>query len=78
MSLYTRPAPEVEPEAKLHAAHGFVRRCLEYAEAELTKRRASGRDTTEWESYARFTRHTLAELEAGTLDSWFTTPPPRG
>lgn len=75
MSLFDEVVPAASPAARLHAAHDFVSRCITWSEAEIERRRASGRPTEEWESYIRFNRHALAELEAGTLDGWFATPP---
>lgn len=70
------PTPPDDPAQALAAAHAFVKRCREWAVAELDRRRASGKPLHEWESYLRFTDHTLRELEDGTLDGWFTSPSP--
>jgi hypothetical protein len=59
------------PEERIAAVHAFTTRCRAYAVAEIARRGAAGRVTDEWESYLRFTDHTLKELEDGTLDHWF-------
>jgi len=66
---------EATPEERLAAVHAFTTRCRAYAVAEIDRRRAAGRPTNDWESYLRFTDHTLAELENGTLDHWFVEKP---
>jgi hypothetical protein len=65
--------PEVpaDPAQALAAAHGFVSRCRSWALAEIERRKTNGKPLHEWESYLRFTDHTLRELEEGTLDPWF-------
>ena len=72
MSLFDVKVPPGEPAVQLHAAHTFTLRCRAWAAEELRRRNADSRPTTEWESYARFLDHTLRELEAGALDTWFT------
>lgn len=74
MSLFDEPVEPPAPAARLQAAHDFVSRCITWSEAEIERRRNAGRPTEEWESYVRFNRHALAELEAGKLDHWFATP----
>jgi hypothetical protein len=59
--------------------HAFVSRCRAWAVAEIARRRVNGKPVQEWESYLRFTDHTLRELEEGTLDRWFLPSlPPAG
>lgn len=70
-TLFTQPAPPIPPAAALHATYLFVQKCRAYAVAQVETRRESGRHLAEWESYLRFTDHTLRELENGTLDHWF-------
>ncbi len=70
MSLWERRAP-ASPEEAVGAVHDFVSRCRDYAMEEIARRGVSGKDAREWESYLRFTEHTLRELEDGTLDHWF-------
>lgn len=76
--LSEAPAEEATPVAAWGAAFAFVTRCRAWAVDEIARRRAAGRPTAEWESYLKFTDHTLHELEAGTLDHWFDAriPPP--
>ncbi len=74
MSLFDEAVEPAPPAARLHAAHDFVSRCITWSEAEIERRRSAGRPTEEWESYVRFNRHALAELEAGKLDHWFAAP----
>lgn len=62
---------EVPPVAQWAAARAFTARCRAYAEAELARRAAAGKDLTEWAVYLRFCDHTLRELDDGTLDGWF-------
>ena len=63
------------PEQRIAAAHAFTTRCRAYAVAEIARRRAEGRAADEWESYLRFSDHTLKELEDGSLDHWFVENP---
>ena len=65
------PEAPASPEAAWTAVHTFVGRCRRWAADEITRREAAGRPTEEWRSYLRFTDHTLAELQNGTLDPWF-------
>ncbi len=71
MALFDAEAEAVSAAAALKASEAFVRRCRDWAEAEIARRRLVGKATGEWESYLRFTDHTLAELRDGRLDSWF-------
>ncbi len=73
--LFRPDTPQPAPDLALAAAHAFVTRCRAWAVDELARRTAAGRPTQEWESYLRFTDHTLRELEDGTLDHWFVPPP---
>lgn len=72
MSLFDQPPAPISPESALHASLRFVEQCRTWAVAEIARRKADGRDAREWESYLRFTDHTLRELRNGTLDAWFT------
>jgi hypothetical protein len=75
-TLWSRNAtPPDDPAKALAAAHAFVTRCRAWGLAELERRRQNGKPLHEWESYLRFTDHTLHELEQGTLDAWFVAPP---
>lgn len=65
------PAVPASPEAAWAAVHTFVTRCRSWAVDEIARREAAGRPTGEWRSYLKFTDHTLAELDNGTLDPWF-------
>lgn len=78
LPLSQQPAEPASPVAAWGASYTFVRRCREWAAAEIERRARDGRPTAEWESYLRFTDHTLRELENGTLDAWFAgdSPPP--
>lgn len=78
MSLFDEPAPPAAAATRLRAAHDFVSQCISWAEGEIGRREADGRSTAEWENYLRFSRHTLTELEAGSLDAWFEAPLPGG
>lgn len=69
--LADAPPEAVSPAGQWQAAHAFVSRCRQWAVEELERRAANGKPRHEWESYLRFTDHTLRELEAGTLDAWF-------
>jgi hypothetical protein len=73
--LWSPDTAQPAPEQGIAAAHAFVTRCRAWAVMELARRGADGRPTHEWESYLRFTDHTLRELENGTLDRWFQPPP---
>lgn len=74
--LSRQPPEPASPVAAWGAVYGFVSRCREWAVAEIARREAAGRPTAEWESYLRFTDHTLRELREGTLDPWFDAAPP--
>jgi hypothetical protein len=76
MALWSPETPPPPPEQGIAAAHAFVSRCRAWAVMEIERRAAAGRPTEEWESYLRFTDHTLRELEEGTLDRWFARGPP--
>lgn len=69
------PAPPASPEAAWAAVRTFVEQCRAWAVDEIARRKAAGRPTEEWETYLRFTDHTLAELDNGTLDRWFLAAP---
>lgn len=71
MPLFDQPTPPIAPAAALQATERFVQRCRAWAVAEIARRAEAGRPTGEWESYLRFTDHTLAELRSGKLDPWF-------
>lgn len=72
------PAESATPPAAWAAARAFTERCADYARAELVRREASAKDSSEWKVYLRFCEHTLRELDDGTLDGWFDpeVPPP--
>lgn len=71
MPLSDLPPVPVDPVARYQSAHDFVRRCRQWAVDELERRARNGKPRHEWETYLRFTDHTLRELENGTLDGWF-------
>ncbi len=75
MPLSSSPGPLPPPDQAWLAVRDFVTRCRAWAVAEIARRQANGKPTAEWESYLRFTDHTLAELDDGTLDAWFAPPP---
>lgn len=74
MPLSAAPGPLPPPDQAWSAVVDFVGRCRAWAVDEITRRQASGRPTEAWESYLRFTDHTLHELAEGTLDRWFEGP----
>lgn len=74
MLLSRAPLAPSSAAARWQASWDFVSRCREWAVAELARRRVDGRRTDEWESYLRFTDHTLRELQDGRLDHWFEEP----
>jgi hypothetical protein len=72
MSIHdSHPTLPADPGARWAAVKDFVQRCRLWSVAELERRAADGRPTAEWESYLKFTDHTLQELDNGTLDHWF-------
>lgn len=71
MPLSTHPKLRVDAAARWQATHAFVTRCRAWAAEEIERRKVNGKPLHEWESYLRFTDHTLRELENGTLDAWF-------
>ncbi len=71
----SRPALPADAGERWAAARDFVARCRAWSQAELLRREAAGRDCSEWLVYLKFTEHTLAELDAGTLDPWFQAEP---
>lgn len=82
MSLFeAEHTPQIDPKDALVTVHQFLKNCLEWAEKkEIPKtmeRLHDGPDDTavarlhKWTTYRDFTRHTLKELEDGTLDHWF-------
>lgn len=74
MPLSDAPVEPTTPVLRWQATWDFVTRCRVYAVAELARRHADGRRADEWESYLRFTDHTLRELQDGRLDHWFEEP----
>ena len=69
--LFPDQNPVATPEQRIAAVYTFTKRCEKWALDEVFRRESAGRPTEEWEVYLRFTRHTLTELENGTLDHWF-------
>jgi hypothetical protein len=69
--LFARADPSATAAQRIAAVHAFSLRCREWAVAAIARRQAEGRSAADWEVYLRFTDHTLAELENGTLDHWF-------
>ena len=51
----------------------FLRACVTYAEDSIERKRARGDSEeviTPWLTYAAFTRHSIIEVESGSLDHW--------
>ncbi len=65
----SRPALPADPGQRWAASRDFVERCHHWAMDEIERR--EGRKVEDWLVYERFTRHTLNELDNGTLDHWF-------
>lgn len=71
----------VAPQDAVVIAHTFVKKCREWALDQeipkITQRFAADPTASDaaklhaWTSFVAFLDHTLAELEAGTLDHWF-------
>ena len=84
MSLFQPDlAVSIPPEESIAIVHNFLQKCLQWAEEkEIPKTLESLQNSPspeaaarlhQWTSYRDFTRHTLRELEDGTLDHWFQT-----
>jgi hypothetical protein len=82
MPLYDNKTPlTCSAEEAAAIVHAFVTRCLAWAEEQELPKTQALYDTTptealsarlrQWMTYRDFTRHTLQELEDGTLDRWF-------
>lgn len=85
MTLYDpHRRPAVEAADAICVAHDFLGRCRRWAldrelpsRVEKVKTDLRPEDAAklhEWIAYLRFVEHTMRELEAGTLDDWFTAP----
>ena len=69
------------PEESIAIVHAFLQNCLKWAEdKEIPATLAKLQDDPDhklaarleqWTTYREFTKHTLTELEDGTLDHWF-------
>ena len=78
--------PRLAPADALSTVHTFLQRCRQWAlEQEIPQRLEKVRSGLqpqeaaklhEWIAYLRFVEHTLHELEAGTLDHWFSGSKP--
>ena len=72
---------DVSPEDAVLIVHRFLQRCEAWArdleipktinQLETEPSASSAARLHQWTSYLEFTRHTLQELEDGTLDRWF-------
>lgn len=52
----------------------FLRKCLEYADASISRKEKRGDDSeiiAEWHAYRNYTQYALEEVEKGDLDHWF-------
>ena len=61
-----------DEQTRLNIAQ-FLRACVSYAEDSIERKRARGEPEEViriWSSYAAFTRHSIIELETGSLDHW--------
>lgn len=77
-------APAVDPADAVAIAHAFAARCRAWAVEREIPRRADALAASPtqdaaaklhaWVAWRDFLDHALAELEAGTLDHWFTAP----
>lgn len=82
MSLFEpEHSPQIDPKDALVTVHQFLKNCLDWAEnkelPQTLSRLQENLDESaaarlhKWTTYRDFTRHTLRELEDGTLDHWF-------
>lgn len=79
--LWSRRGPPAPPEQAIRSVHDFLERCRAWGtERELPKRLArfqadpdpaNAASLHQWATWVAFLDHALAELEDGTLDSWF-------
>ena len=79
--LDQRPEEPTAAQAAI-AVHRFVENCIEWArKRELPKHTDAmqespnvqhAMDALQWATFAEFMEHARRELEAGTLDHWFT------
>ncbi len=69
------------PERAAAIVRAFLEKVIAYADAQVEKKKAAVAESPgdplpkkkldDWDAFARFTRHTVGEIDDGTLDSWF-------